>query len=55
MPFSSSKEECFFLKADGTRGKTDGGAPSVLVAYGARNVEALRSSNLKGKFILNTS
>jgi hypothetical protein len=40
----------FFLRPDGTRGKTNAGAPSCLLAFGARNVEALASSGLDGFF-----
>jgi hypothetical protein len=41
-----------FYRVDGTRPKGGGGgAPSVLIAYGAANVEALRVSGLEGAFI----
>jgi hypothetical protein len=40
-----------FYHVSGVRAKSYGGAPSVLVAYGDNNVEALRNNVLKGKFI----
>jgi len=40
-----------FHKPDGTQGGT-AGSPSVLVAYGANNVEVLKNCGLPGKFIL---
>lgn len=39
-----------FYKVDGTLA-SNSGAPSVLIAYGQNNVEALRACKLKGKFI----
>lgn len=38
----------YFHHADGTRAAANSGAPSCLVAYGARNVEALRRCGLPG-------
>lgn len=40
-----------FHHIDGTRAKTNSGAPSVLAAYGARNAEALRHSGLGGQLV----
>lgn len=45
------KGRLFFYKADGTKGKWNGGAPSVLIAYGDLADERLRSANIKGKYI----
>ena len=39
-----------FHKPDGTRGES-AGAPSVLIAYGNNNVEALRTCGIPGAFI----
>lgn len=39
-----------FYNVKGDRGGT-AGAPSILIAYGRENVEALRNSGLKGKLI----
>jgi len=40
-----------FYDVSGTEGKYNGGAPSVLIAYGEQNNEALANCDLKGKFI----
>lgn len=40
-----------FYNVKGVRASMNGGAPSVLIAYGDRNVEALKESNIKGKFL----
>jgi hypothetical protein len=40
-----------FHRADGTRAKANAGAPSVLVAYGSRDAEALRLSELPGTYL----
>lgn len=40
-----------FLKADGTKPKFNGGAPSVLVAYGEENAVALGKLQLNGFFV----
>lgn len=40
-----------FHHIDGTRAAANSGAPSVLVAYGAGNVEALRACGLPGQLI----
>jgi hypothetical protein len=42
----------YFYNSDGEKAKANAGAPSVLVAYGENNVEALKKSGLKGKLIL---
>ena len=42
-----------FFNVDGSRGKTNAGAPSCLVAYGANNVDAVESSGIRGAFIFN--
>lgn len=40
-----------FYKPSGVKGKSNGGAPSCLVAYGDGNSRALRESGIRGKFI----
>jgi len=40
-----------FYHSDGTPGKNNGGAPSVLIAYGANNRECLEDCGLEGKYI----
>lgn len=40
-----------FYNVDGSQGGT-AGAPSVLIAYGDRNVQALRDSKLDGRLVL---
>lgn len=40
-----------FHRADGSRAKGNAGGPSVLVAYGSRDSEALRGCGLEGAFI----
>jgi hypothetical protein len=40
-----------FYHIDGSRGKTNGGAPSVLIAYGKRGTELLKNCGLEGKFL----
>ncbi len=49
---------CLFLRGritfclvDGSRSRFNSGGPSVLVAYGFRNADALRTCGLAGKFI----
>lgn len=41
----------FFHEADGTRAKFNGGAPSVLCAYGAGDLDRLASCDLDGAFV----
>lgn len=41
-----------FYDVQGRRAKGNAGGPSVLLAYGRRNVEALRSSGLPGAFVV---
>jgi hypothetical protein len=41
----------FFHYTDGSRGKVNSGAPSVLIAYGQNNVDALKNSGINGMFI----
>ena len=41
-----------FHHVDGTPAAHNGGAPSVLVAYGVNNTETLRTCGVNGKFIL---
>lgn len=41
-----------FLSGDRVAARANSGAPSVLIAYGARNVEALRRCSLSGKLVL---
>jgi hypothetical protein len=40
-----------FHYIDGSRSKGNSGGPSVLIAYGAENSYALKSSGIKGKFL----
>ena len=40
-----------FHYVDGTRAKANGGAPSVLIAYGKDDAEKLRTCGLDGKFL----
>lgn len=40
-----------FHHVDGTRAAFNGGAPSVLIAYGAKNVESLRQNADLGAFV----
>lgn len=41
----------YFYHVDGTRASANAGAPSVLVAYGDKNVRALKECRIEGKFI----
>jgi len=41
----------FFHKVDGTRAKSNSGAPSCLVAYGEDDFRCLENCNLKGRFV----
>ena len=41
----------YFHHVDGSRAAANAGAPSVLVAYGMMNVDALANSGIKGKVI----
>ena len=43
----------FFHHVTGEVAKANAGAPSVLVAYGRNNVDALKNSGIKGKLIIN--
>ena len=47
------KGRLHFHFVDGTRATANSGAPSVLVAYGAANAEALARSGLVGKLLSN--
>lgn len=42
----------YFHHVDGTRAGANSGAPSVLVAYGHANVDALRSSGIDGRLVV---
>jgi len=42
------KQRLTFYKVDGTPGNYNGGAPSILIAYGEQNSEALSRSGIKG-------
>lgn len=42
------RQRLTFFNVDGTPGQSNGGAPSVLIAYGEQNSEALRNVDLKG-------
>lgn len=41
-----------FFRPDGSRGNFTGGAPSVLIAYGAENVRALECCGVKGSLVM---
>lgn len=41
-----------FYNVDGSVGKHDGGAPSILIAYGKENTDTLNASGISGKLIL---
>ena len=41
----------YFHYPNGERGKTNAGAPSVLIAYGKNNAEILKNCGIKGKYI----
>lgn len=41
-----------FHKIDGSKGHANSGGPSVLVAYGNRNAEALSNSDIQGHLVL---
>ena len=41
----------FFYHVDGTKAKSNSGAPSCLIAYGQNNVIALERSGIKGKLV----
>ena len=45
------KGRLHFMKPDGKRASGNAGAPSVLIAYGQNNVEALRLSGLDGALV----
>ncbi len=45
------KGRLHFHHVDGARAKSNGGAPTVLVAYGENNVQALKNSGIDGKFV----
>lgn len=45
------RKRLFFIQRDGTRAKSSGGAPSVLIAYGELNMQSLRLSGLKGSLV----
>jgi len=45
------KGRLHFHYVDGSRAKANAGAPSVLVAYGSGNANALRNTTIKGQFI----
>lgn len=45
------KGRLYFHYVDGTVAKQNGGAPSVLIAYGQDNAQALRESDIKGKVV----
>lgn len=40
-----------FYRTDGTKAPYNSGAPSVLIAYGEQNVDALEESGIKGKHV----
>lgn len=41
-----------FFRTDGSQSRESSGGPSVLISYGQNNVEALRSSGLRGKLVV---
>lgn len=46
------KNRLTFYTADGKPGRANGGAPSVLVAYGEKNIAAIDDSEIPGKHLL---
>lgn len=42
----------YFYDTEGKKAKANAGAPSCLVAYGGKNVEAIERSGLNGKMVL---
>lgn len=46
------KGRIFFHRANGSRAKENSGEPSALIAYGTRNVEALRNSGIEGQLVV---
>jgi hypothetical protein len=45
------KGRIYFHHTDGTRGKTNAGAPSVFAAYGMEDAMILKESGINGKFL----
>lgn len=45
-------DRLFFHHGDGTRAKSNSGAPSCLVAYGKNNIKAIEKSGLRGKLCI---
>jgi hypothetical protein len=45
------KGRLYFYTPEGKRAKANGGAPSVLVAYGENNVDALEDSGIQGRHV----
>lgn len=45
------KGRIYFHYPDGSKAKANGGAPSVLVAYGPENADLLQKAKIPGKFI----
>lgn len=45
-------DRLYFHYPDGTRAKANSGAPAVLCAFGAENVERLRSSGIAGRLVI---
>ena len=45
------KGRLHFHHVDGTRARANGGAPSVLVAYGETNAEAIANCKIPGRYI----
>lgn len=41
-----------FYKPDGTESSTNGGAPSVLIAYGKENIKTLKNLKIEGELII---
>lgn len=41
----------YFHNVDGTKAKSNAGAPSVLIAYGNENAEILKNCDISGKFL----
>jgi hypothetical protein len=46
------KGRLYFYDVHGNKAKANAGAPSVLIAYGEYNVEALKNCGIDGKFVL---
>lgn len=48
------KDRLYFYHSNGERASGNSGGPSVLIAYGKNNLEALKGSGIKGALVENT-